>query len=209
MPRLVDPDLFYAIFAYAGFGSITTVKLGQALVGQNAEQVTQAAPEPMPSPALANRTARHRRSATGAAYDMARAELASSPLQLLREANLRYSLVRLRENAESIAFYRGQSQEEVEVSARLGGAVENKKAILGTQRNLEFFTTAYSYLVQILPVLVVSPLYFAGSIELGVITQSTGWALPLRSVARGIPARSTGGSQVPPPASQRVQPRPR
>ena len=32
----------------------------------------------------------------------------------------------------------------------------------------------YSYLVQILPVLVVSPLYFAGSVELGVITQSTG-----------------------------------
>lgn len=36
------------------------------------------------------------------------------------------------------------------------------------------FTTGYTYLVQILPVLVVSPLYFAGSIELGVITQSTG-----------------------------------
>ena len=32
----------------------------------------------------------------------------------------------------------------------------------------------YSYLIQILPVLVVSPLYFAGSVELGVITQSTG-----------------------------------
>lgn len=36
------------------------------------------------------------------------------------------------------------------------------------------FTTGYTYLVQILPVLVVSPLYFAGSVELGVITQSTG-----------------------------------
>jgi ABC-type uncharacterized transport system fused permease/ATPase subunit len=30
-------------------------------------------------------------------------------------------------------------------------------------RNLEFFTVGYSYLIQILPVLVVSPLYFAGS----------------------------------------------
>ena len=82
---------------YAGFGSITTIKLGQALVGQNA-------------------------------------------IQLLREADLRYALVRLRENAESIAFYRGESQEEAAVSARLGGAVENKRVILGTQRNLEFFT---------------------------------------------------------------------
>ena len=127
----IYPELFYAIFAYAGFGSFTTVQLGKALVGQNAEQ-------------------------------------------LLREADLRYSLVRLRENAESIAFYQGEKQEEAEVTKRLGGAVANQRVILGTKRNLEFFTTAYSYLVQILPVLVVSPLYFAGSIELGVITQSTG-----------------------------------
>jgi len=60
------------------------------------------------------------------------------------------------------------------VRTRLGSAVENRRKIIGTERNLEFFTVAYRYLVQILPVLVVSPLYFAGSIELGVITQSTG-----------------------------------
>merc|ERR1740116_422951 len=127
----IYPDLFYAIFAYAAIGSLTTVKLGQTLVGQNAEQ-------------------------------------------LRREADLRYLLVRLRENAESIAFYLGEKQEEVAVNARLGSAVENQRSILRTQRNLEFFTTAYNYLVQILPVLVVSPLYFAGTVELGVVTQSTG-----------------------------------
>ena len=94
--------------------------------------------------------------------------------QLLKEADLRYSLVRLRENAESIAFYGGEAREAEEVGARLDRAVANKREILGTQRNLEFFTTAYTYLVQILPVLVVSPLYFAGTIELGVVTQSAG-----------------------------------
>ena len=116
---------------YAAFGSVTTVALGKALVGQNAEQ-------------------------------------------LVREANLRYALVRLRENAESIAFYRGEAQEAASVEGRLRGAVDNKRRILGTQRNLEFFTVAYTYLIQILPIVVVSPLYFAGSIELGVITQSAG-----------------------------------
>merc|ERR1740117_530259 len=127
----IYPNLFYAIFLYAGVGSFTTIRLGSALVGQNAEQ-------------------------------------------LLREANLRYTLVRLRENAESIAFYGGEAQEATQVSKRLGGAIDNRRVILGTQRNLEFFTVGYSYLVQILPVLVVSPLYFAGTVELGVITQSTG-----------------------------------
>ena len=105
---------------------------------------------------------------------LGRALVGQNAEQLLREADLRYSLVRLRENAESIAFYQGEAQEAAEVQSRLGGAISNRRAILGTQRNLEFFTTAYSYLVQILPVLVVSPLYFAGSVELGVITQSTG-----------------------------------
>merc|ERR1740117_397313 len=122
----IYPNLFYAIF-----GSLTAIRLGSALVSQNAEQ-------------------------------------------LLREANLRYTLVRLRENAESIAFYGGEAQEATQVSKRLGGAIDNRRVILGTQRNLEFFTVGYSYLIQILPVLVVSPLYFAGTIELGVITQSTG-----------------------------------
>ena len=42
-----------------------------------------------------------------------------SAAQLLREADLRYSLVRLRENAESIAFFRGEAQEESEVRTRL------------------------------------------------------------------------------------------
>ena len=35
----IYPQLFYVIFVYASFGSITTVKLGRALVGQNAEQL--------------------------------------------------------------------------------------------------------------------------------------------------------------------------
>lgn len=126
----IYPELFYAIFVYAGFGTITTVTLGKTLVGQQAQQ-------------------------------------------LLKEADLRYSLVRLRENAESIAFYAGEAQEEAEVESRISSAIENKRGILITERNLEFFTTAYTYLIQILPVLVVSPLYFAGKIELGVITQST------------------------------------
>ena len=94
--------------------------------------------------------------------------------QLVREANLRYALVRLRENAESIAFYRGETQEATGVEGRLRGVCDNKRRILSTQRNLEFFTVAYTYLIQILPILVVSPLYFAGTIELGVITQSSG-----------------------------------
>ena len=55
--------------------------------------------------------------------------------------------MRLRENAESIAFYGGEAQEATQVATRLGGAIDNRRRILGTQRNLEFFTVGYTYLI--------------------------------------------------------------
>mmetsp|Transcript_30655 Transcript_30655/g.70168 ORF Transcript_30655/g.70168 Transcript_30655/m.70168 type:complete len:790 (-) Transcript_30655:193-2562(-) len=94
--------------------------------------------------------------------------------KLRKEADFRYGLVRLRENAESIAFYGGEDLEGREVSRRLNAVTANRRDIINTNRNLELFTTAYSYLIQVLPVTVVSPLYFAGSIPLGVVSQSAG-----------------------------------
>jgi len=94
--------------------------------------------------------------------------------QLQKEADLRYSLVRVRENAESVAFYGGEEIEGMENERRLNRAVSNYRDIIGVQRNLEFFTVGYRYIIQILPAFVVAPRYFAGAIELGVISQSYG-----------------------------------
>jgi ABC-type uncharacterized transport system fused permease/ATPase subunit len=94
--------------------------------------------------------------------------------KLVREADFRYSLVRLRENAESIAFYSGEDLEGRSISERFKKVIDNRKEIITAERNLEFFTTAYRYFIQILPVWVVAPQYFRGSIQLGVISQSSG-----------------------------------
>jgi len=94
--------------------------------------------------------------------------------QLSKEANFRYSLVRWRENAESIAFYRGEDLESKDIGLRLKNVIDNSRALLGAQRNLEFFTNGYRFMIQLLPVTVVAPKYFAGQIELGLITQSVG-----------------------------------
>lgn len=87
-------------------------------------------------------------------------------LKLQREADFRYSLVRLRENAESIAFYGGEDLEGKSIAERFQKVISNKRDLIGAQRNLEFFTTAYGYLIQILPVAVVAPQFFAGEIQL-------------------------------------------
>ncbi|KAJ8598989.1 hypothetical protein CTAYLR_009466 [Chrysophaeum taylorii] len=92
---------------------------------------------------------------------------------LRREADFRYALVRLRENAEAVAFYDGAVPERRRAQDRLDRAVDAQADVIRTQRNVEFVTVAYRFLVQVLPVAVVAPLYFAGEVELGVVTQSS------------------------------------
>eukprot|EP00192_Tetraselmis_astigmatica_P006529 CAMPEP_0117691206 /NCGR_PEP_ID=MMETSP0804-20121206/25573_1 /TAXON_ID=1074897 /ORGANISM="Tetraselmis astigmatica, Strain CCMP880" /LENGTH=763 /DNA_ID=CAMNT_0005504377 /DNA_START=177 /DNA_END=2469 /DNA_ORIENTATION=- len=93
--------------------------------------------------------------------------------QEAREADFRYGLVRVRENAESVAFYGGEGKEEQLLLVRLRSLVENYGKLLVSSRNLEFFTSFYRYLIQLLPAAVVAPLYFKGDIEFGVINQSS------------------------------------
>lgn len=94
--------------------------------------------------------------------------------QLVREADLRYSLIRFRDNAESVAFFGGERREQKEISRRLRGVVDNMMDVIGLQRQLGFLQTGYRYIVQILPAFAVAPLYFKGQIELGSVTQSFG-----------------------------------
>ena len=95
--------------------------------------------------------------------------------QLIKEANFRFALIRTRENAEAIALYDPDAQLELQGLCQIFQQVlSNQLGIVTVQRNLEYFTTAYRYLVQILPSLIVAPLYFQGKVELGSISQSYG-----------------------------------
>lgn len=92
--------------------------------------------------------------------------------QLRKEADFRYGLVHIRDNAESIAFYRGEAQESVQVKHRFLEAVRNFNLLIGWQRNLEYFTRSYRYATYIIPSLFLASIYFAGEIRYGDITQA-------------------------------------
>jgi len=92
--------------------------------------------------------------------------------QLRYEADFRYALVHVRDNAESIAFYRGEEQEVQRISSRFLQVLRNFNLLIGWQRNLSFLTTAYRYLPVVLPYLVLFPQYFSGKIEFGDMTQA-------------------------------------
>lgn len=88
------------------------------------------------------------------------------------EANFRYSMVRLRENAENIAFYKGESVEKELLGERFSHILRNWWQIMKKQKQLNWFTSGYSQIAIIFPVLVASPRYFAGAIQLGGLMQT-------------------------------------
>src|SRR5262249_29405097 len=55
---------------------------------------------------------------------------------------------------------------------RLNDVVANSKRIITVSRNLGFFTNGYNYLTQLIPLLIVGPMYIRGQVEFGVVTQS-------------------------------------
>jgi len=100
--------------------------------------------------------------------------------QRRREADFRYALVGLRDNAEAIAFYGGERREQTELLRRLYAAVQNFNLLIEWQRNLAFFTYTYDLLLPLVPFLILAPGFFAGRVEFGKITQASAAFITLR-----------------------------
>jgi len=88
------------------------------------------------------------------------------------EANYRFSLVRLRENAEAIAAYGGEYREMEALADRFGSIVGVWQNILRRNRMLDWFFSGYNQLSFILPYVVMVPRLFSGAVLLGDIQQS-------------------------------------
>jgi len=92
--------------------------------------------------------------------------------QLDKEADFRSDLIHVRENSESIALLRRERGLRERLQHHLDLLVLNFRQIIAVNRNLSFFTTGYNYLIQIIPALIVAPMFIRGEVEFGVITQS-------------------------------------
>ncbi len=92
--------------------------------------------------------------------------------QLDREAEFRAALIHVRENSALVALAGAEAPLRGRLAARLGGLVENLKAVIRLNLNLNVFTNGFNNLIPVVPVLVVGPLYLAGRVEFGVVAQS-------------------------------------
>ena len=93
--------------------------------------------------------------------------------QLKLEADFRYGLVHIRDNAESIAFYKGETQESQEAQRRLGGAIQNFDRLIIWQALINMIRRSYDYLSRFLPWIVIAPIYFAKKVDFGVFSQAS------------------------------------
>ncbi|MEO0706893.1 MAG: ABC transporter ATP-binding protein/permease [Cyanobacteria bacterium J06649_5] len=94
--------------------------------------------------------------------------------QLKKEANFRFSLVRVRENAEAIAFYQGEGQESSQIKTRFMAAFDNYKKLLNWELALNGLTNFYEFIPFVLPAIVVAPGVFSGEVEVGKVSEAQG-----------------------------------
>lgn len=95
-------------------------------------------------------------------------------LQLRREADFRFGMVRIRENAEPIAFYRGEVRESQQVSQRFATAFDNYNQLIRRQLFLNFFQYTYSMLTIVLPSAIIAADVLSGDLEVGKAVQAGG-----------------------------------
>ncbi len=94
--------------------------------------------------------------------------------QLRNEADFRFSLIRVRENAESIAFYQGEDKEREYSQTKFNEVVSNTKRLVNWQFFLNSFQSLYTSATYVIPAIILAPSVLDGDMEVGSVVQATG-----------------------------------
>lgn len=108
---------------------------------------------------------------TGLAFWLGRALPHLNFMQQRREADFRFSLMRLRENADSVAQYRGETVENLRFNQRLEAALQNFWSLVKKQKLIMGYSTFYLRSATVIPMFIMAPQFFAGAFTLGRLTQ--------------------------------------
>jgi vitamin B12/bleomycin/antimicrobial peptide transport system ATP-binding/permease protein len=84
-----------------------------------------------------------------------------------READLRFSLVRVNEHVDAISLAAGEQDERRRIERRLGDALRATRRIVWGHTNLEWVTAGFGWITIVAPILVAAPLYFTGKVSFG------------------------------------------
>lgn len=90
------------------------------------------------------------------------------------EADFRFSLARLREYAEQVALLSGENAEQSALGGKFRAVIANYLRIVAQRKKLMAFTATFGQVSPIIPYIFTAPFYFAGKIQLGIMTQTAG-----------------------------------
>ncbi|TCJ98937.1 putative ATP-binding cassette transporter [Volucribacter psittacicida] len=86
--------------------------------------------------------------------------------------NYRYSLIRVRDHAESVAFYAGEQQEHHLLKDKFNQIIKNRWKIVLKMLGLDGFNTGVTEVAKLLPLMLQAPRFFAGQVTLGDMHQT-------------------------------------
>src|ERR1700686_2815508 len=101
-----------------------------------------------------------------------------------READLRFSLVRVNEHIDAIALSGGEADEERRIEIDLAAVLAATGRLVTGLTNLAWITAGYGWFTLVAPILAAAPLYFAGNISFGGLMMASGAFIQVQSSLR-------------------------
>ena len=123
-------------------------------------------------------------SASLLSYWVGRTLVDQNAARYAREAELRFSLVRVNEHIDSIALASGEADEARRIELDLAAVLAALRKLVSGLTNLTWITAGYGWITLVAPILVAAPIYFAGSITFGGLMMASGAFLQVQSSLR-------------------------
>ena len=101
-----------------------------------------------------------------------------------REAELRFSLVRVNEHIDAIALAGGEAEEARRIELDLAGVLLAMRRLITGLMNLTWVTAGYGWFTLVAPILAAAPLYFAGTLSFGGLMMASGAFVQVQSSLR-------------------------
>jgi putative ATP-binding cassette transporter len=123
-------------------------------------------------------------SASLLSYWVGRSLIDRNAQRYAREADLRFSLVRVNEHIDAIALSAGEADEARRIEVDLAAVLAATGRLVTGLANLTWITAGYGWFTLVAPILVAAPLYFAGNISFGGLMMASGAFIQVQSSLR-------------------------
>ena len=107
-------------------------------------------------------------------YWVGRGLIGRNAARYSREADLRFSLVRVNEHVDEISLAQGEADERRRIELNLGRVLAATRRLIIGETNLTWITAGFAWVTTVAPILVAAPLYFTGKISFGGLMMAAG-----------------------------------